>query len=178
MNLSSSEISSILKEQIEKFDLDVKTEEIGKVLSVGDGIARVYGLEEVSAGEMVEFSDKTLGMALNLEEDNVGVVIFGDDSKKIAYKKGIFPFSANARGKTTGDTIGSIKFLSDKDNDKVLAVHIIGAHAGELIGEAVAAIEAGLTAEDIALICHAHPTLSESMKEAASLSSIGKTLHF
>ena len=79
MNLSSSEISSILKEQIEKFDLDIKTEEIGKVLSVGDGIARVYGLEEVSAGEMVEFSDKTLGMALNLEEDNVGVVIFGDD---------------------------------------------------------------------------------------------------
>ena len=79
MNLSSSEISSILKDQIEKFDLDVKTEEIGKVLSVGDGIARVYGLEEVSAGEMVEFADKTLGMALNLEEDNVGVVIFGDD---------------------------------------------------------------------------------------------------
>ena len=100
------------------------------------------------------------------------------ESKKIAFKKGIFPFSANARGKTTGDTVGSIKFLSDKDNDKVLAVHIIGAHAGELIGEAVAAIEAGLTAEDISLICHAHPTLSESMKEAASLSSIGKTLHF
>ena len=80
MNLSSSEISSILKEQIEKFDLDVKTEEIGKVLSVGDGIARVYGLEEVSAGEMVEFSDKTLGMALNLEEDNVGIVLFGSSS--------------------------------------------------------------------------------------------------
>ena len=79
MNLSSSEISSILKEQIEEFDLNVKTEEIGKVLSVGDGIARVYGLEEVSAGEMVEFADKTQGMALNLEEDNVGVVIFGDD---------------------------------------------------------------------------------------------------
>ncbi len=99
-------------------------------------------------------------------------------NSKILFKKGIFPFSANARGKTTGDTSGSIKFLSHKDTDKVLAVHIIGAHAGELIGEAVAAIEAGLTAEDIALICHAHPTLSESMKEAASLSSIGKTLHF
>ena len=79
MNLSSSEISSILKEQIEKYDLEAKVEEIGKVLSVGDGIARVYGLEEVSAGEMVEFEDKTLGMALNLEKDNVGVVIFGDD---------------------------------------------------------------------------------------------------
>ena len=98
--------------------------------------------------------------------------------KNISYKKGVFPFSANARGKTTGETTGSIKFLSDKDSDKVLAVHIIGAHAGELIGEAVTAIEAGLTAEDIALICHAHPTLSESMKEAASLSSIGQTLHF
>ena len=81
MSLSSSEISTILKEQIEKFDINAKVEEIGKVLSVGDGIARVYGLEKVSAGEMVEFSDKTLGMALNLEEDNVGVVIFGDDRK-------------------------------------------------------------------------------------------------
>ena len=79
MSLNASEISSILKEQIEKYSLDVQVEEIGKVLSVGDGIARVYGLEEVSAGEMVEFDDKTLGMALNLEEDNVGVVIFGDD---------------------------------------------------------------------------------------------------
>ena len=94
------------------------------------------------------------------------------------YKKGIFPFSANARGKTTGETIGSIKFLSHKKNDKIIAVHIIGAHAGELIGQAVAAIEAGLCSEDIALICHAHPTLSESMKEAASLSFSGKTLHF
>ena len=78
MSLNASEISSILKEQIEKYSLDVQVQEIGKVLSVGDGIARVYGLE-VSAGEMVEFDDKTLGMALNLEEDNVGVVIFGDD---------------------------------------------------------------------------------------------------
>ena len=57
MNLNSSEISSILKEQIDKFDLDAKIEEIGKVLSVGDGIARVFGLEKVSAGEMVEFAD-------------------------------------------------------------------------------------------------------------------------
>ena len=87
--------------------------------------------------------------------------------KEIKYKKGIFPFAANARGKTTGDTEGNIKVLSHPTNDKIIAVHIIGAHAGELIGEAVTAIEAGLSAEDIALICHAHPTLSESMKEAA-----------
>ncbi len=98
--------------------------------------------------------------------------------KGIEYKKGIFPFTANARAKTTGDTEGNIKILSHPKNDRIIAVHIIGAHAGELIGEAATALEAGLSAEDIALICHAHPTLSESMKEAASLASIGKTLHF
>ena len=98
--------------------------------------------------------------------------------KGITYKKGVFPFTANARAKTTGDTEGNIKVLSHPKNDKIIAVHIIGAHAGELIGEAATALEAGLSAEDIALICHAHPTLSESMKEAASLASIGKTLHF
>ena len=67
------------KEQIEKFELDTKVEEIGKVLSVGDGIARIYGLDNVQAGEMVEFADGSKGMALNLESENVGVVIFGDD---------------------------------------------------------------------------------------------------
>ena len=97
--------------------------------------------------------------------------------KNIKYKKGVFPFTANARGKTTGDTEGNIKVLSHPTNDKIIAVHIIGAHAGELIGEAVTAIEAGLSAEDIALICHAHPTLSESIKEAASIASYGKTIH-
>ena len=64
--------------------------------------------------------------------------------------------------KTTGDTEGNIKILSHPNNDKIIAVHIIGAHAGELIGEAVTAIEAGLSAEDISLICHAHqPYLSQ-----------------
>ncbi len=79
MDLRSAEISAILKEQISNYGLESNVEEIGKVLSVGDGIARIYGLDQVSAGEMVEFSDGVVGMALNLEEDNVGVVIFGDD---------------------------------------------------------------------------------------------------
>ncbi len=79
MDLRSAEISAILKEQISNYGLESNVEEIGKVLSVGDGIARVYGLDNVSLGEMVEFSDGVVGMALNLEEDNVGVVIFGDD---------------------------------------------------------------------------------------------------
>ena len=80
MDIRASEISSILKEQIANFGAEAELTEVGRVLSVGDGIARVYGLDEVQAGEMVEFADGTKGMALNLESDNVGVVIFGDDS--------------------------------------------------------------------------------------------------
>ena len=79
MNIQASEISKILKEQIKNFGNDTEVAEVGKVLSVGDGIARVYGLEKVQAGEMVEFPGGTMGMALNLEIDNVGVVIFGSD---------------------------------------------------------------------------------------------------
>ena len=79
MDIRASEISSILREQIKNFGKDAEVSEIGQVLSVGDGIARVYGLDKVQAGEMVEFPGGIRGMALNLETDNVGVVIFGDD---------------------------------------------------------------------------------------------------
>jgi F-type H+-transporting ATPase subunit alpha len=79
MDVRAAEISAILKEQIKGFGAEAKVSEIGRVLSVGDGIARVYGLENVQAGEMVEFPGGVKGMALNLERDNVGVVIFGED---------------------------------------------------------------------------------------------------
>ena len=79
MEIRAAEISSILKEQIKNFGKEAEVSEIGQVLSVGDGIARVYGLDKVQAGEMVEFPGGIRGMALNLESDNVGVVIFGDD---------------------------------------------------------------------------------------------------
>ena len=79
MEIRAAEISSILKDQIKNFGKDAEVSEIGTVLSVGDGIARVYGLDNVQAGEMVEFPGGIRGMALNLEADNVGVVIFGDD---------------------------------------------------------------------------------------------------
>ncbi len=79
MDINPSEITKILKEQIKNLGEKTEVSEIGKVLSVGDGIARVYGLDNVQAGEMVEFNDGSKGMALNLESDNVGVVIFGDD---------------------------------------------------------------------------------------------------
>ena len=79
MQINPSEVTKILKEQIKKFGEKAEVSEVGQVLSVGDGIARVYGLDNVQAGEMVEFSGGIKGMALNLENDNVGVVIFGDD---------------------------------------------------------------------------------------------------
>ena len=79
MAIQAAEISSILKEQIENFGQETGVDEVGRVLSVGDGIARVYGLDKVQAGEMVEFPGGIKGMALNLEMDNVGVVIFGSD---------------------------------------------------------------------------------------------------
>ena len=81
MRINPSEVTKILKEQIKNFGKKAEVSEIGKVLSVGDGIARVYGLDNVQAGEMVEFDDGSKGMALNLESDNVGVVIFGDDRR-------------------------------------------------------------------------------------------------
>ena len=80
MDLRAAEISAILKEQIANFGTEAEVSEVGQVLSVGDGIARVYGLDQVQAGEMVEFPGGIKGMALNLESDNVGVVIFGNDS--------------------------------------------------------------------------------------------------
>jgi F-type H+-transporting ATPase subunit alpha len=79
MDIRPSEISSILKEQIKSFGQEAEVSEIGQVLSIGDGIARVYGLDNVQAGEMVEFPGGIKGMALNLETDNVGIVVFGDD---------------------------------------------------------------------------------------------------
>ena len=81
MEINPSEITKLLKEQIKNFGKEAEISEVGKVLTVGDGIARVYGLDNVQAGEMVEFSDSSKGMALNLESDNVGIVIFGDDRK-------------------------------------------------------------------------------------------------
>jgi F-type H+-transporting ATPase subunit alpha len=80
MDIKPAEISEILKKKVKEFGKEAEVSEIGQVLSVGDGIARIYGLDNVEAGEMVEFPGSIKGMALNLEEDNVGVVIFGDDS--------------------------------------------------------------------------------------------------
>ncbi|ATQ76054.1 dihydrolipoyl dehydrogenase [Massilia violaceinigra] len=85
----------------------------------------------------------------------------------VAYKAGTFPFMANGRARALGDTSGMVKFLADATTDEILGVHIVGPMASELISEAVVAMEFRASAEDIARICHAHPSLSEATKEAA-----------
>lgn len=94
-----------------------------------------------------------------------------------AYKAGSFPFMANGRARALGDTTGFVKFLADAKSDEILGVHIVGPFASELIAEAVVAMEFKASAEDIARICHAHPSLSEATKEAA-LAVDKRTLNF
>lgn len=94
----------------------------------------------------------------------------------IAYNVGKFPFLANSRAKTNLDTDGFVKFLADKETDRILGVHIIGPNAGEMIAEAGLAIEYGASSEDVARTCHAHPTLAEAFKEAA-MAAYSKPIH-
>jgi len=95
----------------------------------------------------------------------------------VQYRKGSFPFMAIGRARANGDTTGKVKILADAQTDRILGVHILGNHAGELIHEAVAAMEFGASSEDLARTCHAHPTLAEAVHEAA-LAVDGRAIHF
>ncbi|CAL7952410.1 unnamed protein product [Xylocopa violacea] len=103
-----------------------------------------------------------------------------EDLKKdgIAYKIGKFPYLANSRAKTNLETEGFVKVLADQNTDKILGVHMIGSVAGELINEAVLAMEYGASAEDVARSCHAHPTCAEALKEAHLAAYFGKPINF
>ncbi|MBM3846866.1 MAG: dihydrolipoyl dehydrogenase, partial [Verrucomicrobia bacterium] len=95
----------------------------------------------------------------------------------VDYRKGTFPFAASGRARAIGKTEGKVKVLADSKTDRVLGVHIIGAHAGDLIAEAAMAMAFKASAEDIARVCHAHPTLAEGIKEAAMAAAFGRPLH-
>ena len=94
----------------------------------------------------------------------------------IEYRAGKFPFSANSRARATGETDGLVKILADARTDRVLGVHILGPLAGDLLQEAVIAMEFGASSEDIARTCHAHPAMGEALREAA-LAVDGRALH-
>ncbi len=110
------------------------------------------------------------------EVASVGRTEEGLKQDGVAYNVGKFPFSANARARCNGETEGFVKILADATTDRVLGVHIVGPNAGDLIAEAVMAIEVGASAEDIARTCHAHPGMSEALKEAA-LDVDGRAIH-
>lgn len=95
----------------------------------------------------------------------------------IAYNAGNFPFSANSRARANGSSDGFVKVLAEQDTDKIVGCHIMGPNAGEMIAEAVIAIEYGASSEDLARTCHAHPTLSEAFKEAC-MDTYDKPVHF
>ncbi|HVA13238.1 MAG TPA: dihydrolipoyl dehydrogenase [Stellaceae bacterium] len=149
----------------------------------------IYAIGDVIAGPMLAHKASEEGVVLvetlagqrpHLDYDAIPAVIYthpevGSVGKTeeelkaagIAYRIGKFPFSANARARANADTEGFVKILADQTSDRVLGVHIIGADAGTMIAEAALAMEFGASAEDIARTCHAHPTLSEAVKEAA-----------
>jgi dihydrolipoamide dehydrogenase len=174
----------------------------GGRIVVDDGFATnipgVYAIGDVIRGSMLAHKAEEEGIALverlagqkpHVDYDAIPAVIYtwpevasvGKTEEElnaggIPYRTGKFPFTANPRARTNGYTEGFVKILAESETDRVLGVHIIGPDAGTLIAEAVLAKEFGASAEDIARTCHAHPTLSEALKEAA-LAADGRAIH-
>ncbi|KXZ48195.1 hypothetical protein GPECTOR_29g102 [Gonium pectorale] len=140
-----------------------------------DGVAAV----EIMAGKHGHVNYATVPSICYTHPEVAYVGLTEDEAKAkgLSYKTGKFSFMANSRARAVGDTDGMVKFVADKATDKLLGVHIMGANAGEMIHEAVLALEYGASAEDIARTCHGHPTLSEAVKEAAMATAFGKPIH-
>ena len=159
-------------------DDDCKTN-LPNVWAVGD-VVRGPMLAHKAEEEGVAVAERIAGQHGHVNFNTVPWVIYtspeiawvGQTEQQLkasgrAYKAGTFPFMANGRARALGDTTGMVKFLADAKTDEILGVHIVGPMASELIAESVVAMEFKASAEDIARICHAHPSLSESTKEAA-----------
>lgn len=134
-----------------------KAEEEG--VAVAEWIAKGYGHVNYDAIPGVVYTHPEIATVGKTEEEL--------SERGINFKKGVFPFIANGRARALNATDGKVKILADAQTDRILGVHIIGARAGDLIAEAVTAMEFGASSEDLARTCHAHPTLSECIREAA-----------
>ncbi len=169
-------------------DADCKTN-LPNVWAVGD-VVRGPMLAHKAEEEGVAVAERIAGQHGHVNFNTVPWVIYtspeiawvGQTEQQlkaagVQYKAGTFPFMANGRARALGDTTGMVKFLADAASDEILGVHIVGPMASELISEAVVAMEFRASAEDIARICHAHPSLSEATKEAA-LAVDKRTLNF
>ncbi|HEU4622493.1 MAG TPA: dihydrolipoyl dehydrogenase [Burkholderiaceae bacterium] len=169
-------------------DEDCRTN-LPNVWAVGD-VVRGPMLAHKAEEEGVAVAERIAGKHGHVNFDTIPWVIYtspeiawvGKTEQQLkaegrAYKAGSFPFMANGRARALGDTIGMVKFIADAKTDEILGVHMIGPVVSELISEAVVAMEFKASAEDIGMICHAHPSLSEATKEAA-LAVAGRTLNF
>jgi dihydrolipoamide dehydrogenase len=152
---------------------------IGDIVN-GPMLAHKASEEGVAVAELLAGKSPTIDYAtipsVAYTSPEVASVGFTEEelkAKKIPYKSGQFPFKANSRARCTGETDGFVKVLVEEPTKKLLGVHIIGAHASELIAEAVLALKLRLSALDVADACHAHPTLSEALKEAALAATKG-----
>ncbi|XP_005910979.2 dihydrolipoyl dehydrogenase, mitochondrial [Bos mutus] len=163
-------------------------------------IPNIYAIGDVVAGPMLAHKAEDEGIicvegmaggAVHIDYNCVPSVIYthpevawvgkSEEQLKeegIEYKVGKFPFAANSRAKTNADTDGMVKILGQKSTDRVLGAHILGPGAGEMVNEAALALEYGASCEDIARVCHAHPTLSEAFREANLAASFGKSINF
>jgi dihydrolipoamide dehydrogenase len=162
---------------------------VANVWAIGD-VVRGPMLAHKAEEEGVAVAERIAGRHAHVDFNTVPWVIYTSPeiswvgqteqqlkTANVDYRAGVFPFMANGRARAMGDTTGMVKMLADAKTDRILGVHIIGPMASELIAEAVVAMEFGASSEDIALICHAHPSLSEAMKEAA-LAVDKRTLNF
>ncbi|MCY7319801.1 MAG: dihydrolipoyl dehydrogenase, partial [Ramlibacter sp.] len=169
-------------------DADCKTN-LPNVWAVGDAV-RGPMLAHKAEEEGVAVAERIAGQHGHVNFNTIPWVIYtspevawvGQNEQQlkaagVKYKAGTFPFMANGRARAMGDTTGMVKFLADAVSDEILGVHIVGPMAGELIAEAVVAMEFRASSEDIARICHAHPSLSEATREAA-LAVDNRTLNF
>ncbi len=170
----------------------VQRDDKGRILTdshYATNVTGIYAIGDVIAGPMLAHKAEDEGVAIaEMLAGQSGHVNYGvipnvvytfpevasvgkteEELKKdgVAYNAGKFPFTANGRAKANGTTDGFVKVLADAQTDRVLGVHIVGADAGNLIAEVAVAMEFGASSEDIARTCHAHPTLTEAVKEAA-----------
>ena len=179
----------------------VNLDEKGRVIvdgKYGTNVPGVFAIGDVIAGPMLAHKAEEEGVAVvegitsgyaHVNYDAIPGVVYTEPEiagvgkteeqlkeQGIEYKKGTFPMMANGRARALGHTEGKVKVLADKTTDRILGVHIIGPRAGDLIAEAVAAIEFGASAEDLRRTSHAHPTLAEALKEAA-MAAEWKAIH-
>ena len=159
-------------------DEDCRTN-LPNVWAIGD-VVRGPMLAHKAEEEGVAVAERIVGQRPHVDFNTVPWVIYTTPeiawvgkteqqlkAEGVEYRAGTFPFSANARARALGDTSGLVKFVAHADTDEILGVHVIGPFAGELIAEAVVAMEFRASSEDLGMICHAHPSLSEAMKDAA-----------